>query len=82
MQKLLLFILALGSLILLLKWRVDIAQKIIEGKEVPDTIKTEPKHPDGVLYYFYHPKCGPCRQMQPTIDHLIEKYPERVKNLM
>ena len=81
MENLFLFILALGSLILFLKWRVDIAQKNFEGRDVPEAIKTDSQHPDGALYYFYHPMCGPCRKMEPVIDHLMQKYPDRVKKL-
>ena len=79
MENLLLFILALGSLILFLKWRMGVAQKKLEGKDAPEAIRSDSQHPDGVLYYFYHPMCGPCRQMEPVIDHLKQKYPDRVE---
>jgi thioredoxin-like negative regulator of GroEL len=79
MENLLLFIIALGSLFLFFKWRVGLAQKNLEGKDAPDAIKSDSQHPDGALYYFYHPMCGPCRQMEPVIDHLMQKYPDRVK---
>jgi len=78
MENLLLFIFALGSLFLFLKWRVGLAQKSLEGKDAPDAIKSDSQHPGGALYYFYHPMCGPCRQMEPVIDHLMQKYPGRV----
>ena len=78
MENLLFFIFALGSLFLFLKWRVGLAQKKLEGNDAPDAIKSDSQHPDGALYYFYHPMCGPCRQMEPVIDHLMQKYPGRV----
>lgn len=79
MENFLLFILALVSLLLLLKWREAIAQNELEGKQVPEAITTDLKSTQGVLCYFYHPKCRPCRQMEPTINHLMEKYPNRVE---
>jgi thioredoxin 1 len=81
MEKLILFLLALGSLILFLRWRVKIAQKKLEGKDTPEAIRTDNQHPDGLIYYFYHPMCGPCRQMEPIIDQLMQSYPDRVKKL-
>jgi len=81
MEQLFLLILALGCIFLFLQWRVKIAQKKIEGNDTPDSIRTDKQHPDGVIYYFYHPKCGPCRQMEPIIDQLLQSYPDQVKKL-
>ncbi len=81
MKELFLFIFALGSLFLFLNWRVRKAQNSLEGNTTPDEIGAIPQHPDGTLYYFYHPKCGPCIQMLPIIDHLIQEYPDRVEKL-
>ena len=81
MESLLLFLLSLGCLILLLKWRTNKAQNELEGKAAPESIRTEPQHPDGVLYYFYHPSCGPCKQMGSIVDQLKQKYPDRVEKL-
>jgi thioredoxin 1 len=81
MEQFFILILALGCIFLLLQWRVRIAQKKLEGKEAPEAIRTDKPHPGGVIYYFYHPMCGPCRQMEPTIDQLIQSYPDRVEKL-
>lgn len=81
MEQLFLFLLALGCVFLLLQWRVKIAQKKLEGNDTPDALRTDKQHPDGLIYYFYHPMCGPCRQMEPIIDQLVQSYPDRVKKL-
>jgi thioredoxin 1 len=31
------------------------------------------------LFYFYSPKCGPCRRMTPIIDKLAQQYPTVTK---
>lgn len=77
MDPLLLFILSFSGLVILIKWRQLTAQKKLEGISIPESIN--PQHPEGVLYYFYQPHCGPCRQMQPAINELREKYPDRVE---
>ena len=79
MDPLLLFILALASLVILIKWRLMAAQKKLVGKPIPET--NNPRHPEGMLYYFYHPSCGPCGSMLPAIDELREKYPNRIEKL-
>lgn len=79
MDRLLLFIFALVGLVILIKWRLRISQKKLEGTPVPEA--AGPQHPDGMLYYFYHPGCGPCRSMLPVIDELREKYPDRIEKL-
>lgn len=79
MDPLLLFILAFTCLVLLVKWRLISAQKKLEGKVLPESLC--PQHSEGVLLYFYHPSCGPCRSMLPVIDELREKYPGRVEKL-
>lgn len=81
MEQLFLFLLALGCVFLLLQWRVKIAQKKLEGNDTPDALRTDKQHPDGLIYYFYHPMCGPCRQMEPIIGQLVQSYPDRVKKL-
>jgi thioredoxin 1 len=81
MEQFFLFMLALGCFILVIRWRVGVAQKRLEGKDAPEAIRTDKQHPDGVIFYFYHPICGPCRQMEPIIDQLIQSYPDRVEKL-
>lgn len=79
MEKLLLIILIVGSLVLFIKWRVSKAQENLAGKTIPENLIKTPHHSDGVIYYFFHPKCGPCQQMLPIVDQLKEKYPDRVE---
>ena len=81
MEELFLLILALGCIFLILQWRMKMAQRNIEGKEIPDAIRTEKYLSDGVIYYFYHPMCGPCRQTGFIIDELVQLYPDRVRKL-
>ncbi len=81
MEKFFLFLLALGCIFLFLQWRVKMAQKKLEGNDTPEAMRTDKQHPDGLIYYFYHPMCGPCRHMGPIIDQLMQSYPDRVKKL-
>ena len=79
MKPLLLLIVSLAILILLQEWRVRRAQSQLIGKSVSHDIKPKLQHPQGVLYYFYHPMCGPCRRMTSIIDQLLHDYPDRVQ---
>lgn len=81
MEPFLLFILSLGCLILLLKWRTIKAQNKFEGKTAPESIRTYLQHPDGILLYFYQPNCGPCQQMEAIISQIKQMNPDRVEIL-
>jgi thioredoxin-like negative regulator of GroEL len=81
MKELFILILALVCIFLILQWRMKIAQRKIEAKEIPDAIRTEKYLSDGIIYYFYHPMCGPCRQTGSIIDELVQLYPDRVRKL-
>jgi thiol-disulfide isomerase/thioredoxin len=76
MGPLLLVIISITALVLLIKWRLKKAEQRLLGKSV--SFENRPQHPDGTLYYFYHPRCGPCRSMMPVIDELINRYPDRI----
>lgn len=81
MNQLILLILAIGVIILLIRWRVQIAQKKLEGNVIPDSISTDKQYSDGVIVYFYHQMCGPCRQTGPIIDQFTQIHPDRVKKI-
>ena len=73
---LLLVIFSITALVVLIKWRLKKAEQRLVGNAV--SFENSPQHSDGTLYYFYHPRCGPCRSMMPVIDDLISRYPERI----
>lgn len=81
MDPLLIFIIAFSCLIILIRWRQGQAEKNLVGTPLPPTAADQDftPHREGVLLYFYHPRCGPCRSMSPLIDELREKYPHRVE---
>ncbi|NOY73932.1 MAG: thioredoxin family protein, partial [Gammaproteobacteria bacterium] len=37
-----------------------------------------PQHPDGIVLFFHHPRCTPCKPVAKQIDHIIVTTPERV----
>lgn len=79
MGPLLLVIISITALVVLIKWRLKKAEQGLLGKSV--SFENRPQHPDGTLYYFYHPRCGPCRSMMPVIDELIDRYPDRITKI-
>jgi thioredoxin 1 len=80
-SKIFLLFLGITSLFILVRWWEKIAQKNLEGKYLPDEIDLNLKNPDGVIYYFYHPRCGPCKTLTPLIDELKQRYPDRVEKI-
>lgn len=83
MVSLFLLILFVASLAILIRWRLRVAQEKLEGTRFPEmeSLPDPGRHPEGILYYFYHPDCGPCRSMLPVIDSLAKQYTGRVVKL-
>ncbi|WP_455199116.1 thioredoxin family protein [Kaarinaea lacus] len=83
MTSLLLLILIIVSLAILIRWRVQVAQKKLEGIAIPEmgNLPVLDRNTEGAIYYFYHPRCGPCKSMLPIIDDLVRKFPDRVVKL-
>lgn len=71
-------ILTLISVVLLGQWWIMWTSYRLKGKAAPEAVA---RRPQGVLYYFYHAKCGPCRSMGPIIDALAERHPGRVEKV-
>ena len=66
------------TIILFWQWRTSQAVKKIVGKPIPDVAQKRVEHTGSVLFYFYHPMCGPCRGISDSMDRLLETYPDRV----
>ena len=73
MEPLIVFAITVIALLLFGKWRANSVIKGLENSPAPDGAR------NGVLYYFHHPLCGPCRRMTPQIRHLAEEHPDRVQ---
>ena len=76
--EILLFVIALGATLLLLRWRLRVATQKLTQQPLPDAAADFPQHPDGILLFFHHPRCGPCRQMSAQLDQLSAKTPARI----
>ncbi len=63
------------ALILFSQWRISHLSRGLRGQPAPAAARS---HPQGVLYYFYSPRCGPCRAMGPVIDRVAEAHPGQV----
>jgi len=63
------------ALILFSQWRMSHLSRGLRGQPAPTGARS---HPQGVLYYFYSPRCGPCRAMGPVIDRVTETHPGQV----
>lgn len=72
------FIIALVGVMFFWQWRTAQAVKGMAGKTIPGQAAQRAQHPNGVLFYFYHPQCAPCRQMSVDMDKLLEGHPGRV----
>lgn len=79
MDSLFLLVISITALVVLIKWRLKKAEQRLLG--IPFSLDSGSQHPEGTLYYFYHPRCGPCRSMMPIIDELREKYPGRIEKI-
>ena len=71
----LILVVAVVAFILFMQWRVFAAGKRLTGRPAPEGARHDPR---GVVYYFHHPRCGPCRQMGPVIDEVAAAHPEQV----
>ena len=80
-SKIFLVITAIATLFFIIRWRERVAQKKLEGKTLPDDTGLNLHNPGGSLFYFYHPRCGPCKSMSPIIDKLKLQYPDRVEKI-
>ena len=76
--EILLFIIALGATLLLLRWRLRIATQKLTRQSLPEAAADLPQHTDGILLFFHHPRCGPCKQMSAQLSQLAEKTPNRI----
>lgn len=63
------------ALILFSQWRIAHMSRGLRGQPAPAEAQS---HPQGILYYFYSPHCGPCRTMGPVIDRMTETHPGQV----
>lgn len=79
--KILLLLLGVTTLYLLVRLWEKIAQKRMVGKSLPDELGLGYLNPEGVIFYFYHPKCGPCKSMTPILDALKKQYPDQVEKV-
>jgi thioredoxin 1 len=80
-SKIFLVFSAIAALYIFIRWRESVAQKKLEGKSLPEDTGLNLHNPDGVVFYFYHPRCGPCKSMSPIIDDLKQQYPDRVEKI-
>jgi thioredoxin 1 len=75
----LLFITTVIGFILFNQWRTSQATHAMAGRPVPEAAAALVQYPDGVLFFFHHPRCGPCRSMLPVIESLAADHPGRVQ---
>ncbi len=57
------------------QWRMARMSQGLRSQPAPAKAQS---HPQGILYYFYSPRCGPCRTMGPRIDRLADEHPGQV----
>jgi len=80
MNPLVIVIPAIIALVVLIKWRMKVAENNLIGKPIPSGSGVQ--HPGGVLlYYFYHPRCGACRTMSLVIDDLMAGNPGKIEKI-
>ncbi len=77
MTNLLIFIIALITL-LLIRWRTRLATQKLLDHPMPDLDTGLPQHPDGIVLFFHHPRCAPCKPVAKQIDYIATTTPERV----
>lgn len=73
-----LFIIALATSVLLIRWRTRVATQKLLAQPMPNIDIGLPFHPDGVLLLFHHPRCGPCRQAVKQFEYIASVAPQRV----
>jgi thioredoxin 1 len=80
-SKIFLVITTVTTLYIFIRWLERVAEKKLEGKTLPEDTGLNLQNPDGAVFYFYHPRCGPCKSMSPIIDELKQQYPDRVEKI-
>jgi len=75
MNVVLILVIAVLTFIFFMQWRMASAGKKLAGRPAPEGTRHDPR---GVIYYFHHPRCGPCRQMGKVIDEVAASHPEQV----
>jgi thioredoxin 1 len=68
-------IVAVAAFMLFLQWKTLAASKRMAGREAPAAV---PRESHGVLYYFHHPRCGPCKSMGRVVSAVADSHPGRV----
>lgn len=63
------------AFLLIMQSRTLRASKKLVGRPAPEGTHHDPR---GVIYYFHHPRCGPCRHMGKIIDHVATTHPGQV----
>lgn len=71
----LILVVAFVAFILFMQLRTYKASMKMTGRPAPEAARRDPR---GVIYYFHHPRCGPCRQMGKVIDQIAAAHPEQV----
>lgn len=75
MNILLIIVIAFVAFLLFMQLRTYRASMKMAGRPAPEAARRDPR---GVIYYFHHPRCGPCRQMGKVIDAVAAAHPEQV----
>ena len=66
---------AVVAFLLTMQLRTLRASRKLAGRPAPEGTHHDPR---GMIYYFHHPRCGPCRQMGPAIDKVAAPHPGQV----
>ena len=68
--------------ILLQFWMRKKSRKAV-GTELPQGLTKDDFFSDAnsKLLFLYSPTCGPCKQMMPDVDRILEEYPNRIKKV-
>ena len=78
MTNLLIFVIAIVAALLFVRWRTRVATQKLLDHPTPDLAADLPQHPDGIVLFFHHPRCGPCKPIARQIDRIAATAPERV----
>ncbi len=78
LADLFIFIIAISAALLFIRWRTRVATQKLLDHPIPGLIADLPQHPDGIVLFFHHPRCSPCKQAAKQIDHIAATLPERV----
>jgi len=78
LTNLLVFIITIVAVLLFIRWRTRVATQKLLDYPTPGLVTDLPQHPDGIVLFFHHPRCGPCKQVAKQIDCIVTTTPERV----